>query len=308
MDDFVSSIENPIKFFQSLLTYGNLEEMLSKFKEHSPFEYFDDKTFTALDFETNHDGEFERLEYKFEDYLATQLKKEALNSTILIDQFLRTDLETAISPVKINNLLDILYKLYQNNSQKFSESITNRIRKALLGLVKHIFSQYDVVGIKHPSRRLIKPKSKVDLASSFFGAVTENRRFYKELHAVFYNNEIIPEYDEDEDVFFQMLISNRPSEFGYILQLKDKVSVRDAAQIFKSLHPFFSNFNFPSIGSSGCFYSNKGTLLTEASLYTAYSDSIKYLKEHPTNHLKNSVQTTIDWINQQIPKYKTFQT
>lgn len=181
--------------------------MIKRFKENSPFNYFDSQNLIAIDYEVDEYNNPIKLEDKFDHHLLNVLSEETLVSIKFIDQLLRPDLEGTVSIVKVNNILDILYSLNKSISGNLPLKIKDIIHLSLVEIIRHIFTEYKMLRITHPSRHLIRNNKSIDTSFSYFGAVRENFKFYRELHTILYDNDIIPESDEDDDIFFELLIS-----------------------------------------------------------------------------------------------------
>lgn len=306
MSNSISTINSPIYFFQDLIRYKSLGTMIISFKDNSPFDDFDSENLIAIDYERDEYGNYIKLENKFAQFLLKVLKRESLISIKLIDQSLRRNLEETVSLIKIKNILDILYTLNKGIPQSLPSKIQNIIHQSLINIIKHIFHEYSILGITHPCRYLIQDNKSNDFSFSFFGAVRENFKFYKDLHAILYDNNIIPESEEDDDLFFKLLISEKPHTLGAFIKFSK--SNRDVAFILKALFPFFKNFNFRTIGESQCFLNKGKKIFNENDLQNALSESIKYYNDNPHRRRNHEIQEVYDWINAQKSSYLIYNT
>lgn len=306
MNNSISSIERPLFFFQDLISYKSLETMIKSFRINSPFEHFDKKNLVAYDYEFDEHGGYIKIEDKFDQRLLQILQEETLNSIKLIDQSFRPNLEEPVTINKVKNVLDILYSLDKGISKSLPSQIHDIIHQSLIAIIRHIFTDYEILGIVHPSRNLIRNNKAIDVSFSFFGAVRENFNFYRKLHSVLYENDIIPESDENDDVFFELLISEKPQNLG--IHIKFSKSNRDIVLILRALSPFFKNFNFKTIGESQCFVNKNNKILNENDLYNALSETTKYYNENPQKRQKYVIQEVISWVNNQKSNCLIFKT
>ncbi len=92
--------------------------------------------------------------------------------------------------------------------------------------------------------------------------------FFKELHTLLIELDLIDDVVVDEDVFLDVFTSNRPQTISEIIFIKPNPIV---AYFLKEIEPFFNNLNGVTIEKSKCFLNKQNKPLKATDLYTALS-------------------------------------
>lgn len=286
-----ATLENPLAFFDSILFHEGFKELVLQFKNDSELleASFNKKDMSLSFVEINEFGEPIEIKEYFISRLRKILKSETLLAIKYIDARLIPDLNIKVNPIEVINLLDSINSYFIILSESVNNNINNIIKNHLKKLIRHIKNRFHSLHINHKVFRYLNRT--LNFRFSFFGAKNEHVRFYKKLHAVFYDNNIIPENAEDDDELTEVLTSEIPISTGIKIVIVAKKF--EIALIFRELEPLFNNFNFKSIEESGCFINKKNELITANQLSSALSDFHKKQRR-----LGSTIQIVLNEIKQ----------
>lgn len=295
----ISTINNPIAFFKYLLFYGGINELLQQFKYDAEVleANYDNTRLCFWYYEVNNEGEYDKVVEWFGDRLRRRLREEVRNSKLLLDNKLMPSIEEQVDKQVVLNVLDSLKNLHLKCINDRTIIYSQPIQNALISLIRHLKESYEHLNIIHKAYRLLHKES--SFRFSFFGAVKENLTFYKFLHELFFDNDIIPENFEDEDDFLEVLKSRVPEQTGIKVELT--VKQFEIAFILRALEPFFKHFSYKTIEDSKTFCNKKGEPLLEHRLSSALSESVKKQRQ-----LSPMVQLVIEEIEKKKSSFRTF--
>ncbi|HCY77512.1 MAG TPA: hypothetical protein DHV28_16475 [Ignavibacteriales bacterium] len=286
-----ATYENPLAFFDSFLFHEGYQKLVNQFINDSELlgAFFNKRDMSLSYWETNEFGESVEFKEYFNSRLKTIIKSETLLAIKSIDDRLIPYLNVEINPGEVIKLLDSIDSYFIILSESGNNDINKTIKTHLEKLISYIKRRFHSLHIKHKVFRYLNRTR--DFRFSFFGVRDEHRRFYKKLHLVFYENNIIPEDAEDDDEFVEVLASMNPVSTGIKIVIVAKKF--EIALIFRALEPLFNNFNYKSIEESGCFVNKKNELITANQLSSALSDFHKKQRR-----LRSTIQIVLNEIEQ----------
>lgn len=173
-------------------------------------------------------------------------------------------------PEKINCLhsqLNILNSCIEKNKTEDWNEFNEIIQIELFSIITEIQLKYTHLITYH--KVFVKIQDNTDGIDSIFSPKQEVKRsFFKKLHSLLIDLDMIDDIVVNEDSFLDVFTSVKPQIESQIRFIKPNPIV---AYLLKSLEPFFYNFNAVTIEKSQCFKNKQGKLFQTADLYTAIS-------------------------------------
>jgi len=167
----------------------------------------------------------------------------------------------------LNSQLNLLDSCIEKNKTENWTEFNEIIQKELFSIITEIKIKYTHLITYH--KVFIKIQDNIDGIDSIFSPKQEIKRsFFKKLHSLLIDLDMIDDIVVNEDVFLDVFTSAKPQIESQIRFIKPNPIV---AYLLKSLEPFFYDFNAVTIEKSQCFINKQGKLFQTTDLYTALS-------------------------------------
>jgi hypothetical protein len=269
--NFSVTENKPFSFFEDLIFYDSIEQVLKLF--------YDESIIT----ENYHLVVERNSEFVFENWVG----KNDLSDMIGYDKHFKLIL-TYFSKIGFDGLQKHIDNADESLNKKFIKSQLNLlaacIEKNKFGVINEyneliqveLFNIISSIKFKYsylvPSHKaFIQIVDNLNNINSIFQPKPEIKRtFFKKLHSLLIDLDLIDDIVVSEVVFLDVMTSVKPHLDSKIIFTKTNPII---ACLLKEVEPFFNNFNAVSIEKSQCFFNKQNKVLKSNDLYTALSRS-----------------------------------